>query len=70
MQNKSGPQPTNLTCNVLHRPPGMRSRMQTQEEFECNIRSRTYLRVLLSECDIVCVNVAIVYGDDSFVASV
>ena len=43
-------------------------RMQTQE-FECHIRPRTYLHAYF-ECDIVRVNVAIVYGDDSFVASV
>ena len=55
---------------VLHCPPSTRSRSYANSGIRVSHQTSHIFTRTLSECDMVRVNVAIVYGDDSFVASV
>ena len=55
---------------VLHCPPNTRNRSYANSGIRVSNQTSHIFTCTLSECDIVRVNVAIVYGDDSFVASV
>ena len=55
---------------VLHCPPSTHSRLYANSGIRVSHQTSHIFTHTLSECDIVRVNVAIVYGDDSFVASV
>ena len=51
---------------VLHCPPSTRSRSYANSGIRVSHQT-SHIFTRTFECDIVCVNVAIVYGDDSFV---
>ena len=58
------------TLWFLHCPPSTRNRSYANSGIRVSHQTSHIFTCTLSECNIVRVNVAIVYGDDSFVASV